>query len=293
MVKYILSHRGRLMYSPLAGLAGSVATFLLLLGLSNVCLAGQDTCSRPIQLPFASLGYSVITTGDTITGIYPDIIRSVSSKETCQFVFSVVPRLRLEVMFENGQADVLLPAIKTAKRDENGIFIPLIYTRATLVSFTSSRPAIKNMQELLEQRHLRVALVRGYDYGPAYLSMMEELGKQNRLIMEADALSVARMLKAGAADIGIMAPYIFFGTVQNDARVDDMLNKIRYEAIPELSWGESGMYLSKKTLNANDRAALQHLLDKVVRSGAVWKGFQHYYKEEVLREGNRPRELPH
>lgn len=273
-------------------LVSSVAIFMLLLGWHNHSVAGPDSCSRPIQMPFAALGYSVITNGDTISGIYPDVIRSISSKDTCQFVFSIVPRLRLEVMFENGQADVLLPAIKTAKRDENGIFIPLIYTRATLVSFANTRPVIKSMQDLLEQRHLRVALVRGYDYGPAYLSMMEELGKQNRLIMEADALSVARMLKAGAADVSIMAPYIFFGTVQNDARVEDMLNKIRYEAIPELSWGESGMYLSKKTLSNGDRMALQHLLDKVVRSGAVWKGFQHYYKDDVLREGNRPKEPP-
>lgn len=260
---------------------------LSFLGLSS--LHARAACSRVINAPVTALGFSVIVNGDNIGGIYPEIFRSLSSKETCQFLFSAVPRARLEVLFENGQADILFPAIRTARRDELGYFVPLIYTRATLISLQSARPAIHSQQELLEQKNLKVVVVRGFDYGEAYQAIIAELQKQGRLIMEADTVSAARVLKSGVADFSIMAPYIFAGAVQTDARVEDIADKLRFDPLPELPWSDSGIYLSKKSLSQEDRNALQEMMEKAARSGMVWKGFSRYYKPEVLKEGNRPR----
>ncbi|MFZ6874351.1 substrate-binding periplasmic protein [Undibacterium sp. Di27W] len=262
---------------------------VLFLSLSHVWLPAQAACSRVINAPVAPLGLSVIINGDAITGIYPEILRGLSSRESCQFQFSAVPRARLELMFENGQADILFPAIRTAKRDEHGIFVPMIYTRATVISLQSARPTIRSQQELLEQKNLKVAVVRGFDYGEGYQAILSELNKQGRLIVEADAVSVARIMKAGAADVSIMAPYIFAGAVQGDARVEYMADKLRFEPLPELGWGDSGIYLSRKSLTQDDRNALQELMERAARSGLVWKGFLRYYKPDVLKEGNRPR----
>lgn len=266
------------------------AANVLLLCLSAVSWSAYGNCSRTIAAPVAVLGLSVMEKGNVITGIYPEILRSLSEKEACQFEFSVVPRARLELMFANGQADLLIPAIRTASRDQFGIFTPLIYTRATLISLKSERPVIHTAQELLAQNNLKVVLVRGFDYGKNYQSIMSELNKQGRLFLEPDVISVARMLKAGAADMTIMAPYIFAGTLQTDSRVADLNDKIRYEAIAELPWGDSGAYVSKKSLSAEDRAALLDLLDRAAKSGVVWKGFQQYYAADVINEGNRQRE---
>lgn len=262
---------------------------VLMLFLSHFSLQTEAACSRVINAPVAPLGFSVIVNGDSVSGIYPDIFRSLSSKETCQFHFSAVPRARLELMFENGQADILFPAIRTTKRDEHGYFIPLIYTRATLISLQSARPAIQSQQELLEQKNLKVVIVRGFDYGEAYQTIITELQKQGRLVVEADTVSAARVLKAGGAALSIMAPYIFAGAVQGDARVEDMADKLRFEALPELNWSDSGIYLSKKSLNQDDRNALQEMMERAARSGVVWKSFSRYYKADVLKEGNRPR----
>ncbi|MFZ6654536.1 substrate-binding periplasmic protein [Undibacterium sp. TJN19] len=261
----------------------------LILLFSHVCVLAEAACSRVINAPVAAQGFSVIVSGDNVSGIYPDIFRNLSSRETCQFHFFSVPRARLELMFENGQADVLFPAIRTARRDAHGFFVPLIYTRATLISLQSARPAIHNQQELLEQKNLKVVLVRGYDYGEAYQAILAELHKQGRLIMETDAISAARILKAGIADMTIMAPYIFAGAVQGDPRVDDMADKLRFEALPELNWGDSGIYLSRKSLSQDDRNALQEMMERAARSGMVWKSFSRYYKPDVLKEGSRPR----
>ena len=256
----------------------------------GVCwpVVSQATCSRVINAPVAAIGQSVIVDGDAISGIYPDLLRGLADKEGCTVAMTAVPRARLEVLFETGRADLLIPASKTPKRDQHGTFIALIHNRPMLISVQPNRPAIKTTRDLVEQTSVKVALVRGFDYGAAYQELITTLGQQGRLILEVDALSVARLLKSGAADATIMAPSIFAGAVQDDERVRDLLDKLRSEALAELPWGDSGVYVSNTTLNPQDKAALQDALERAAKSGAVWKGFQRYYAPAVLRGSIRP-----
>lgn len=260
---------------------------LLFCGLSVVGAQTLATCSRVINVPVAATGRSVMIKGEKLDGIYPEILRN--QHEACKFALTAVPRARQELMFETGRADLLIPASRTPRRDEHGIFIPMIYNRATLISIDSSRPVIGSAQELLDKKDLKVVLVRGFDYGPAYQELIKQLSKQGRLIFDADPLSVARLLKAGIADITIMAPSILAGAMMDDVRVQDLLDKLRFEPIPELPWGDSGAYISNKSLNNEDKAALKDLLEQVAKSGVVWKGFMRYYPANVLKESIRPR----
>ena len=248
----------------------------------------QAACSRVMHTPVAPTGLSVTVDGDTVGGIYPDILRSHQSQETCLFALSAVPRARLELLFEAGKADVLIPASKTAKRDELGIFVPLGFSRATLISLESERPSIKTVKELLAARSIKVALVRGYDYGPAYQELVTELQLQGRLQWQSDPLSVARVLKSGTADATIMAPTILAGSIADDDRVRDLADKLLYEPLQELPWLGNGAYISR-ALSEPDRQALLELFDRIARSGAVWKGFQQLYAPQVLKFGLKPR----
>jgi polar amino acid transport system substrate-binding protein len=263
---------------PISLLAGAAA-IALGLGLAPVAHA---TCSRVINVPVSPTGQSVIVEGDAIKGIYPDLLRGLDDKDGCKVVLTAVPRARLEVLFETGRADLLIPATKTPKRDALGSFIPLIRNRAMLITLRTGRASIKSIAELLERPGLKVALVRGFDYGAAYQELVTTLGQQGRLVQEVDAVSVARMLKSGAADATIMAPSILAGALQDDERVSDLLDKLQFEALRELPWGESGVYLSNSTLSAPDKAALRAALERAARSGVVWRGFQQYYAPAVL-----------
>ena len=251
--------------------------------------AAHAACSRVINVPMSATGQSVMIDGDTISGIYPDLLRSLSDKEGCTFAMSDVPRARLEILFETGRADLLIPASKTPKRDALGTFVALIHNRATLLSIQSNRATIKTMRELQDNNSkLKVALVRGFDYGQVYQELITTLGKQGRLILEVDALSVARLLKAGTADVSIMAPTILAGAVQSDERVRDIVDKLRIEPLDDLPWGDSGVYISNTALNPQDKAALQDALERAARSGEVWKGFQRYYSPAILKGSIRP-----
>lgn len=260
--------------------------FLCELGINTAVMA--NSCSRVINAPVAPLGSTVIVADNQFTGIYPDLFRQISQKEQCQFQFSLVPRARMELLFETGQADLLFPAIKTEKRDESGVFVPLIYARATLIVVNPALAAISDFSGILHNPRFRLAVVRGFDYGPEYRQLLEQVQKQNRLIYEADPISVARMLKAGAADGTIMTPYIFAGAVQNDSRINELSESIRYMPLAEIGWQDSGIYISKKSLSEADRNLLQDMMERLAKSGAVWKAYLQYYKADAVKAGSKP-----
>ena len=263
---------------------------LVSFALCSVCvsLPALARCTRPLSVPVAATGLSIIDQGDIISGIYPEILRTIAAKEGCTFTITIVPRARLEVMFESGKADLMIPATRTPHRDLYGLFVPLVRNRAMLMSIQSSLPPVKTMQDLLAQSKTKVAVVRGFDYGERYQELLAELQKQGRLLVDTDPLSVARLLKLGSADYVLMAPTILAGTSQTDPRVDDIVDHLRYEALAELPWGESGVYFSRKSVSLEDLNTLQEIFDRVARNGVVWKGFQRYYRAEFLREGIRP-----
>ena len=261
---------------------------LLALALALPSLAGAQ-CSRDIQVPVSAIGASVVINGASIGGIYPDLLRSMGAKLGCNFIFTAVPRARLEAMFEAGKADMLIPASSTPRRDQHGLFIPLMGNRPLLISLQSARAPVNTMQELIERRELRVALVRGYDYGVSYQALAKELSSQGRLFYEVDALSVARLMQSGFIDATIMSPTILAGVAQNDARVYGLADRLRLEALPELPWGMSGVYLSRKSLTAEDQATLRELLEKAGRSGTLMEGFQRHHRQELLSLSIRPR----
>ena len=246
-------------------------------------------CSRDIQVPVSAIGASVVINGAAVSGIYPDLLRTMGARIGCNFVFTPVPRARLEAMFETGKADMLIPASSTPRRDQHGLFIPLMGNRPLLISLQGTRAPINTMQELIERRDLRVALVRGYDYGVSYQALAKELSNQGRLFYEVDALSVARLMQSGFIDATIMSPTILSGVAQNDARVYGLADRLRLEALPELPWGMSGVYLSRKSLTAEDQAALRELLEKAGRSGVLMDGFQRHHRQELLTLSIRPR----
>lgn len=260
-----------------------VLLWTLALGLSTQSLAD---CSRAMRVPAAPVGLSMVVSDEGVGGVYADVLNGIAG---CHFLFTPVPRARQEAMFENGRADLLIPASRTSRRDEFGFFVPLVHARATLISLNSERAPVRSLQELRERRELRVALVRGFDYGEAYQALVKDLRAQRRLFLDVDPASVARMLQAGLADITIMAPSTLVGALHADARVKPLLERLRYEPVDELPWVDSGAYISKTSVSAQDRAVLHEALEKAARSGAVWKVFQRYYPAGSLTDSIKPR----
>ena len=95
-------------------------------------------------------------------------------------------------------------------------------------------------------------------------------------------------MQAGLVDLTIMAPSIFVGAIEGDARSQSLAAKLRFIALDEFPWGESGAYISRKSVSKGDQQALQELLQNSMQNGEVWKSFQRYYRPEVLAGSIRP-----
>ncbi|SFM91905.1 substrate-binding periplasmic protein [Rugamonas rubra] len=273
---------------PLSRTAAPAMALALGLALGAAGAARAD-CSRDINVPVSANGASVVINGASVNGIYPDLLRNLGGRVGCNFLFSVVPRARQMAMYEAGKADLLIPAMRTAGRDKIGQFVPMVGHRAVLISVAGSRAPVASGRELLERRELRVAVVRGFDYGEQYAALLKELGRQGRLFTEVDANAVARLMHAGAVDLTIMGPTILAGAIRREPRVQGLLERLRMEPIPELPWGQSGAYVSKVSLSADDQQLLREQLEKVAKSGAVMDGFQRYHRPDILAESVRPR----
>ncbi|MDQ1922473.1 substrate-binding periplasmic protein [Massilia pseudoviolaceinigra] len=269
--------------------ATRAAAFVIAVRAAGASPPALANCEQPFLAPVAPTGLSVSISGESISGIYPDLLRSVSAKSPCKFTFSVVPRARQEAMFEAGKSHLLMPAVRTPRRDQLGYFVPVIGTRATLLSIDSRRAPVRSIRDLLARKELRVVLVRGFDYGDAYLDMIDQLSAQGRLLLEKDAAAVARVLDAGFADVTLMAPTVFAGAILEDKRFGWMMPKLRIEPLEELPWGESGIYISRQTVTASDRSALQNLFAAAVKSGSVYESLKRYYPAPILAGGVRPR----
>lgn len=247
-------------------------------------------CTRPIIVPVPSNPPNVIVTKDAIGGLIPEMFHQLGAKTGCTFRFSIVPRIRLEKMFENGSADLLVAATQIDRRDRQGVFVPIVEARPVLISVGHKREPITSMADLVARRELRIALVRGYDYGPAYQALIKTASEQGRVYMEPDVNTVARLMAGNMADITIMPAGTFIGDISGDPRVEGLKGKLRIETVDELDWIKTGIYLSRKSLTPVDRALIENALTDSVKSGAWWTALKKSYTPTVLKSHSRPLE---
>lgn len=253
-------------------------------------VAGQSRaeCNKVLVVPTWAAGKTVIVKKDQVSGVFPAIVREVTDNLNCQVAFQNSPPARACDMFEKGAADLLISMFKTPQRDEVGEFVPLIRARPTLITLDVKRDGIHTIKQLIESRQLRATLVRGHDYGPAFQDMITELKKQDRVSFEPDALSVARMMKLGRAQATVMVSTIFYGAIYDDERVQDLIDKLRFEPLKELSWRENGIYLSRKSLSDKDRLNLHDAFVELADTDVIWKIYQRTYPSGIIRNSIMP-----
>jgi len=260
---------------------------LSLLGAVGDAVAAPPVCSRPLQVPVAVLGLSIVARGTEVDGIYPHLLRSLA--EGCSLAYSVVPRARQQALFELGKADLFVPASRTPERDGYALFVPLVANRAVLISANSARAPIRNQAELLDRRELTVVVVRGFDFGQNYQQIIDALAAQGRLRQATDVPSVARMLEQGMADATLMPSSILIGATLGETRFANLIAQLRYEVLPELSWGESGIYVSTISgLSPVERRYIVDKLEALARSGQVWREFERRYPPGSISASIRP-----
>ena len=106
----------------------------------------------------------------------------------------------------------------------------------------------------------------------------------------ADPLSLARALDAGIADVAVIKPTAVTGALRANGKLSAWVDRLQAEPVDELPWGESGANVSRtSSLSDADRRQAIEMLERVGRSGAAWRAFQHYFSDSNLSDSLRPR----
>ncbi|WP_256082072.1 transporter substrate-binding domain-containing protein [Massilia sp. YIM B04103] len=216
-------------------------------------------CSRPIKVPLAPHGMTVVVKNGNAAGVVPEMLEVFGDKYGCKFGFPVVPRARLEMLFRTGDADIVAIATRSPERDLSGTFVPVFKYRAVLLGLKPTNTVAQSVDELIKHTDLRIGLVRGFDYGPAYRRLLEP-DMAGRVQYANDLSDLMRRIQAKIADVTILPYSSAYNTIVEDARLSGLDAKLAISPLEDLPWQDAGFYVSKRTLNPADQAVLIEML---------------------------------
>ncbi|WP_377704527.1 substrate-binding periplasmic protein [Pseudoduganella sp. UC29_71] len=235
----------------------------LLAALATLCCAlpglAAASCSRTINVPVAPHGQAVVVKHGKAAGVVPEMLDELGDKYGCKFVFPVVPRARLEMLFRAADADLIVLSTRSPERDLSGTFVPVFKYRALLVGIKPVDPAVQSVDALLSQTDLRIAVVRGFDYGPAYRKLLEP-AMAARVQYANDLNDLMRRIQARIADVTILPYSSAYNTIVDDPRLAGLDSQLVITALDDVPWQDAGFYVSKRTLSMADQSALIDML---------------------------------
>lgn len=235
----------------------------LLTAIATLCCAlpglAAASCSRAINVPVAPHGVAVVVKHGKAAGVVPDLLDELSDKYGCKFVFPVVPRARLEMLFRAGDGDIIVLSTRSPERDLSGTFVPVFKYRAVLVGIKPLDTAVQSVDALLKQTDLRIAVVRGFDYGPAYRKLLDP-AMAARVQYANDLSDLMRRIQARIADVTILPYSSAYNTIAEDPRLSGLDGQLSISALDDIPWQDAGFYVSKRTLSSADQSVLIDML---------------------------------
>jgi hypothetical protein len=236
-------------------------------GFSFLCfvLATQTlhaSCSRPVDVAFSSISPDMtLSASGKHEGVAVDFLNEISARSGCAFNYVDMPRARAWYLWSRMGTDIVPSAVNTAERDQSGRFFshevyePISLLSLKLLSVTSSK-------DLLDST-LTVGVVRGYNLGPRYSVLIDQLAAAGRLVVMKDPQTLARMLKARRMEAVLLAA----GSFAEAAEEVGISQQLQARAIDDLDWTQFGMYLSNTRLSVQDQQALTAAIEQLNHEG--------------------------
>jgi polar amino acid transport system substrate-binding protein len=207
-----------------------------------------------------------------VTGVVSDFLDQVSAHSGCRFEFVVVPRVRAFLMLKSGAVDIVPAVVQTEERDRLARFVHAYDTTPMLMSIGGKLPADLTLADL-EQSAQTIGVVRGYDYGPAYMALIEDPKVKPRISLVPDPETLGRMLVAGRIDAVLMVPSAFVNGA-NAASITDSIGITKIVGMPSTP---TGWYINERTLADSDRILLSDAIAALMKQGEYARLLKRYY----------------
>ena len=247
----------------------------VLLILLACAASAQAACSRPVKVVISPMGRNMMAgAGGQASGLVPDFLKQVATHTGCRFHFNMVPRARAHMLFASGEADLIPAATRTPEKEQLGTFVHMYNSRAMLIALAGRLPPELALEDI-GRRELSLGAVRGNNYGPEYLRLVEEAGSLPRLSLVPDPDTAARMLAAGRFDAVLAGPSVFAEAAQRSGLSD----KVAITSVSGMQPAQIGIYLNRQSLPAADLALLREAISRLIARGDYKRLVHRYYAD--------------
>jgi polar amino acid transport system substrate-binding protein len=242
-------------------------------------LAAREAACPPARAGISDLGYSSYRDGATFRGSTIDVLAEMRKRSGCDFNIEWYPHGRLYAQFFNSQLELTGASLRTAERDQHGVWLPYSYTQFELLLTNHSAGKFHSLAEFVEHSSARLNVTRGISYSPETQAQMDRLQKLGRLEYVNDYGVVFRKILAGRAE-GTLAPPAIHVLHQRRFK---MLGKMTGTPFAESPRALIGMYVSKN-VSPQVLHSYAEALRSIVADGTVQKIYERYLGEEITRQ---------
>lgn len=253
--------------------------------LAAVCLAccAQLGAAAPACGPYSVAMYEFgalyyRNADQSFSGIDKDVIEALARRSGCILEQRLDSRVRIWDQLARGTLDITVSGVETAERLKLAEFYPYISTRNFALLRKTLAPQFTGAEAFLAAREHRIAVVRGFRYGPQLDALIQQLREQGRVDEVADMPTLLRVLKAGRVSLIFVHPFIL-APWQAELEPDFKL----------LDWAPTdhvvgALVVARNRVSAADRQLLRQHLDAMLLDGEVLQILRRHLSPEMSEQ---------
>lgn len=239
--------------------------FLLLPCLLITGRAAAADCLEPEQASYAGRATALLFAPQPENGL-PALHSLLEQRSGCPIELRDYPTARLWSLFATGNLDIVIGAIETPERNQEGEFVEFGTLPFLLV--TSKRWGLvppSQLSELEQRPHEVVGVVRGTRFPDPIQHALQELETQSRLDYSVEYAIALKKLKLGRIQLLATNLAVLLAEAPQ-ARLNEELAMAEPANTPRL---KVGIYLSKQSLSPYQRDQLRRELLRMRTEGML------------------------
>ena len=234
-----------------------------------------DDTGKSITVGIYNAGYLYHESHDH--GINKDVVEELFRRMNRECKIEILPRVRISSMLSEGLLHMGVSTVETPERSEYLYFVPYFSEKNDVLVRSDS--GISTEEELLQSRHIKVGIVRGYYYGEHYMKLIEKLEERKMIVQARDTEHLFKMLNDGWIQVtfNVASSYLFYIEYDNIEGINT------YDWAPEEEPLVRSIVFSKKYFSPEEISKFQQTIDEMMDDGTLYNIFKKYTPEDNAR----------